>query len=133
MWLVFDWNQLGDNNEYLAQLFIKLPKLSGEGSSDFINLVTIFIGAVPLVLSSICFKTINGSKHLNLFGTAVLVVISLSFIFSAIGYLGINPKLWKDGHSLGFEGLVHAQQWARTILSTSVAYISTLLGIKALK
>lgn len=133
IWLVIDWDGVGSNNEYLAQLFITLPKLSGEKISDFINLAAIFIGAIPLILSSVCFKSINGNKNLNKFGVAMLTAISLSLIFSAIAYVFINPKLWGDGHSLGSEGLTHAQQWAKIVLNTSVAYISTLLGIKALK
>ncbi|CAM5783825.1 hypothetical protein RFUL19S_01200 [Rhizobacter fulvus] len=81
------------------------------------------------MVAPVCFSLVDDKRRLNVFGGVMVTVLFLALALAVYGYININPK-WKDGHALGLEGLVHAQQWARTVLSACVFYLAALLGIK---
>ncbi|UUZ77412.1 hypothetical protein LP414_09405 [Polaromonas sp. P1(28)-13] len=128
-WLVFDWDGQSNNSRVLVRAVDALPRLSGERTSDFLSLMALIAGALPAMVAPVCFTSVDGSRLLNRFGGFMVLVLLLVLVLSAVGYLGIDT-MWKDGHALELEGLVHAQQWARAVLSASVFYLSALLGIK---
>jgi purine-cytosine permease-like protein len=127
---VQDWDGQINRSQLLVRLINILPRLSGERTSDVQSLVAILLGALPLMVASVCFSTTGNTRRLNGFGGVMVLVLSVALVLAVVGYLGIDPK-WKDGHVLGLDGLVHAQQWARTVISVCVFYLAALLGIKA--
>ena len=129
-WLVQDWDGQVNRSASLVQAIDALPRLSGERSSDVQSLAAVLLGAIPLMVAPVCFSMDGGKRRLNVFGGIMVTVLLVALALSVFGYLGIDTK-WKDGHALELEGLVHAQQWARTVLSACVFYLASLLGIKA--
>lgn len=129
-WLVQDWDGHTNRSPALIQAIEALPRLSGERVSDIQSLAAVLLGAIPLMVAPVCFSMVADTRRLNKFGGFMVAILLLSLTLAAVGYLGIDMK-WKDSHDLELEGLTHAHQWARTVLSACVFYLAALLGIKA--
>lgn len=133
MGIVIDWYSNdgdGPGNKYLIQISTALPYLSGEKSNNILSLFGIFLVAAPLIIASVCVSTIDGVRNINKFGYLVLFLLLVSAIFACIGYVGINPEVWGDGHNLKREGLQKVEEWSKTTMRGSIFYIAAILGLK---
>lgn len=131
-WLVLDWDGQINHSAGLVTAIGALPLLSGERTNNVQNLTAILLSALPLMVAPICFSIGEaGLRRLNKFGATMTIVLIVALVLSTFGYVGMDPDKWKDGHQLGLDGLQHAQQWARTVISGCVFYLAALLGIKA--
>lgn len=128
-WIVFDWDGNSNNSELLVRAIQILPSLSGQKTGDIQNIGAILISSLPVMVAPICFTTVDAKRRLNLFGSVMISVMLIALMLSVIGYMGINLN-WGSGHTLGQDGLLHTQQWARAVLTVCVFYIAALLGLK---
>lgn len=129
-WLVVDWDGQINQSELLVGAIETLPNLTGERTSDVQNLTAILLAALPLMIAPVCFSMVGEKRRLNRFGGMMVFIMLVALVLAVVGYLGINLA-WQDGHALGLEGLVLAQQWARAVLTACVFYLAALLGIRA--
>lgn len=132
--IVIDWRVTtegaGPGSDALAGLARLLPILSGPEADELFNTIGVFLTALPLALTPICFTQTSTGRMLNRFGkvfaSGLLVVCGMSLAAYAL----LNPVAWADGHVLQGEGLSNVREWAKTALRGSVFYLATLLGMK---
>lgn len=132
--IVIDWRIVtegaGPGNDKLAWFAGQLPILSGQQADELFNTVGVFLTALPLALTPICFTQAAAGRIMNgfgkLFATGLLLVCSMALA----AYAMLDPTAWADGHVMQGEGLSNVREWAKTALRGSVFYLATLLGIK---
>lgn len=131
-WVVVDWDGSGNRSQVLIKAISSLPSLPRERSGDVKTIFAILVSSLPMIVATVCFSTIDGVKRINIFGGFMLVGLFLSILMAVIGYIGIDLS-WKDGFDLGEEGLTRIVDLAKGVLSASVFYVTSILGLKAQK
>lgn len=131
--VVIDWFSTegsGPGDERLADLARLLPTLSGRQADELLNTIGVFMTALPLAVTPICFTHFNGGRTLNGFGKVFATGLLVVCLISVAAYAFLDPAQWGDGHVLSEGGLDNVREWAKTALRGAVFYLATLLGMK---
>jgi hypothetical protein len=131
--VVLDFGVGGSRSETVLKVAEKLPAVTGEKVNDLRSTLAVVTGAIPLMLTAVCFRKQGDTRVLSRFGLAMTLVLLLALLSGASGFLFIDPQGWQDGHALGLSGLLNVQTWAKTVASASIFYLAALLGIKRVK
>ena len=128
-----DWRQTdsrGPGSEELASIVGYLPALSGTKMREVSSMIAILLAALPLAVTTVCFRNVGATRHLNGFGRVLATIFLLTVFIGGAAYLLLDP-VWGDNHRLGTDGLTILHAWCRAALQGGVTYVAALLGMKA--